>query len=256
MRSFAVVLAFLLASTLMTASAFAKPLDPVLQKQLLDLYDRYNKAIAAGQLEEALKTRSAQTREQLQKEFGDKERLPEMLEFAKQMVPDGLEVVHTNLSADGIRASILSIASKRMPEDVRIPNGPPPGSTVRSELTLEFVKENGAWTYDSQTFGIDPDKIVACKDETFESIEAYDQDQTTSMGGPIARVAFNPDYTLVVVRVLDEENCAYLPNKATLEEKGFDTTLLVPYAIVEIEGYQHKTDKQKIWIDSLTARPE
>ena len=73
-----------------------------------------------------------------------------------------------------------------------------------------------------------------------------------SMGGPIARVAFEPDYTLVVVRVVDEENCAYLPSRADIAKSGQNPDLLVPYAIISINGFPHKSDKQKIWAEKFS----
>jgi hypothetical protein len=37
---------------------------------------------------------------------------------------------------------------------------------------------------------------------------------------------------------------------------GLDPASLVPYAIVEIEGSAHKTDKQKVLVDNLKVTPE
>jgi hypothetical protein len=58
---------------------------------------------------------------------------------------------------------------------------------------------------------LDPDKVTACADDRYETIDAYDQDHPVSMGGLISRVAFKGDHTLVFVRVLDEETCAFCP---------------------------------------------
>jgi hypothetical protein len=56
---------------------------------------------------------------------------------------------------------------------------------------------------------MDPTKIVDCKNEAFKPIDAYDRGKNASLGGPIARATFEADYTLVVVRVTNEENCAF-----------------------------------------------
>ena len=146
--------------------------------------------------------------------------------------------------------------SRTVPPGTKIPGGPPPGTVMRSELTLDFVKEKGGWKYDNQTFGMDPDHILACTSESFEPIEAYDEDKNTSLGGPIVRVAFNADHTLVVVRVLDEETCAFMPDRATLEKAGLNSSMLVPYAIVEIDGLPHRTNKQKVWVDHVRVTAE
>jgi len=186
---------------------------------------------------------------------GEKQR-KEFLAFAKETVPDKLEVLRARLLADGTKASILTIASKTFKAGSKLPGAPPPGTLVRSELTLDFVKEAKGWTYDNQTFGMDPDKIKHCPDEKFEPVEAYDQDHDVSLGGPLARIVFKEDHTLLVLRVVDEENCAFLPSRDTLEKAGFDPNLLEQYAIVEIEAFPHKSDKQKLWVDDLRVVPE
>jgi hypothetical protein len=105
-------------------------------------------------------------------------------------------------------------------------------------------------------FGMDPSQIKACKNQAFEPIEAYDQNMSSSLGGPIVRVAFEADHTLVIVRVLDEEDCVFLPSRVELQKSGFDPGLLVPYAIVEVDGFPHKSDKQKTWADRIKMGDE
>jgi hypothetical protein len=252
-----VLLGSVLFATLSPVAGSTAPLDPALQQQLLDLYERYNKAIAAGKVDDALKTRSAATRKAMQKDLGSGQQRKEMLAFAASMIPDAIEVRHATIAKDGKSASILTIASKKIPADMKqVPGVPVPGSIARGELTLDFVKEGGAWKYDNQTFGMDPDKIVACTSIAYEPIEAYDDDRDLSLGGPIQRVDFNPDHTLVIVRVVEEEACAFMPDRATLEKAGLETAKLVPYAIIRIDGFPHRTDKQKVWIDRLSVDAE
>jgi len=76
------------------------------------------------------------------------------------------------------------------------------------------------------------------------------------VGGPIVRVQFEADYTLLVVRVVDGENCAYMPNREAIQKAGLNLDLLVPYAIAEISGLPHKTDPQKVWVDHITVRED
>jgi hypothetical protein len=256
-RAFALAAASILfgAVLMATPSASAGPLEPALQGQLMQLFDGYNKAIAAGKVDDAVAMRSSETRKQMQEYLGSADKRKELLEFAKQSIPDTVEVKHTHLAKDGTGASIIVIAKKKIPNDVP-PGGPPPGTVVTAEMVLNFVKEGGNWKFADQTFGMDPAKIVRCKNEAFEPIDAYDDSKMTSMGGPIDRVAFEADYTLVVVRVVDEENCAYLPNRAVIEKAGLNPDLLVPYAVVEIKGFPHKSDKQKVWVDHITIREE
>lgn len=247
----------ILAALCAAAPAMAAQLDPALQQQLLGIYDDYNKALLAGKVTDAMKLRSASVRAEAQKEMPTEAARQRFLAMARTMVPDSLQVMHATTNAAGSKASIITIAAKTMPKNMKpTPGGPKPGSTQHAEVTLSFVKEGTAWKLDDQTFGFDPSTIKPCKDEKFEP-SAYDTDRTVSMGGPIVRVDFQSDHTLVVVRVTDEENCAFLPdNKEGLLKKGLAPDKLVPYAIVEIEGSPHKTDEQKVLANKLTVRDE
>jgi hypothetical protein len=243
-------------AVLLAVPSSAAALEPALQAQLLQIFDRYNAAIRAGKLDDALALRSTETRKEVQDYLGSDDKRKELLEFIGDSAPDTIDVQHAQLSRDGTEATILTIAHKKIPADAATQGGPPPGSVVTVELTLNFVKEDGRWTFGDQVFGMDPAQVVACKSTAFEPIDAYDDSKTTSLGGRIARVAFEADYTLVVVRVMNEENCAYLPDRATIKKAGLDPDLLVPYAVVEIDGFPHKTDKQKAWVDHITIRDD
>ena len=237
-------------------AALAKPLDPALQQQLLALYDSYNKAIAAGKLQDALALRAAETRTRAQKEMKTAKDRQEFLAMAKMIIPDAVEVRHATINAAGDRAQLLTVVSKTFPPGKQIPNGPPPGTTAHSELTLSFARQGGAWKLDDLMYGPDPSAIVACKDDRNEPMEAYDPDKEVSIGGPIVRVDFQPDYTLVVVRVVDEENCAFLPSREEIAKHGLDPTKLVPYAIVDMTASPHKTNKQKVLIERIKVIDE
>jgi len=235
---------------------FAKPLDTALQQQLLGIYDSYNRAITAGKLSDALALRSDSTRAEMQKELKTAKDRQSFIAMSRAMVPDTVEVRHASINAAGDHAHLLLLIAKTFPPGKAIPGAPPPGSTQHGEVTLNFVKQGTGWAFDDQVFGGDPTAIVRCKDERSEPAAAYDTDKTVSMGGPIVRVDFQPDYTLVVVRVMDEENCAFLPARDELLKHGLDPAKLVPYAIVEIGGSPHRSDKQKVLVDSLTVQPE
>ena len=123
--------------------------------------------------------------------------------------------------------------------------------------TLTYVRQSDGWKLEDQLFGPDPAAITPCKDDKSEPEAAYDTGKTVSMGGPIVRVDFQPDHTLVVIRVLDEENCAFLhDNKAGLLKHGLDASHAGALRDRRIEGSPHKTDKQKVLVDSLNVQPE
>jgi hypothetical protein len=250
---------FTLAALIAVAPAcLAMPLDPALQQQLLGIYDGYNKALLAGKMPDAMKLRTAAIQAEAQKEMPTAAARQRFLEMARTMVPDSLQVVHATINAAGDKVNIITVAAKTIPKNVKLPpGGPAPGSTVHSEVTLSFAKEKDGWKLDDQTFGFDPATIKACKDDKYEPESAYDTDRTVSMGGPIVRVDFQSDHTLVVIRVTDEEDCVFLPDsKEGLLKHGLAADKLVPYAIVEIEGSPHKTDKQKVLANKLNVEAE
>lgn len=229
----------------------AAPVDPALQKELLAVYDEFNATLAKGQYDKAVAQRSAASQKTFRDQLKTAQDRKAFMEMSKLMTPDRIEVVHSKLSKDGNKASLITTANKIVPAGLKDKNAPPAGTVITSSLTLEFVKEAGKWKYESQTFGPDPARIRRCEDVKFEPIEAYDDGSSTSAGGPIVRVDLKGDHTLVVFKVLDEENCAFLPDKDTLAKGGFDVSQLQPYTIISLEGFRHKTSKQKIWVDQL-----
>ena len=253
MRLCCVVLALLLAAA---PRSPARPLDATLQQQLLALYDGYNKAIAAGKLSEALAFRTAETRARAQKEMKTAKDRQEFLAMAKATIPDAMEVRHATINAAGDKAELLTVVSKTFPPGRQVPNGPPPGTTAHSELTLGFARQGNAWKLDDLLYGPDPAQIVACKDERNEPMSAYDAEKDVSLGGPIARVDFHPDYTLIVVRVVDEENCAFLPSREEIARHGIDPARLVPYAIVDMTASPHRSNRQKMLVEHIKILDE
>lgn len=230
----------------------AEPLDTALQTELLQLYDRHNQAITAGKVDEAVALRSSDAKKAIRPYLGTAAKRRELAAMLTEAIPDTIDVKHGSLAKDGKSAAILIVATKKAP--AKVPKGgPPPGSVMTEEMTLNFVSEGGQWTLGETVFGMDPTKIVPCKNPAFEPIDAYDDDKNVELGGPIVRVDFQPDYTLLVLRVVDEENCAYMPNREAIEKAGLKVDMLVPYAIAEISGLPHKTDPQKVWVDHITV---
>jgi hypothetical protein len=249
---------FLLSCVLLLAgwTAQAAPVDPALQKELLAVYDEFNATLAKGQFEKAVAQRSAAAQKSIKDQLKTAQDRKAFTEMSKLMTPDTKEVVHSKLSKDGNKASLITTARTKVPAGLKDKSAPPAGTVITSSLTLDFVKEAGKWKYDGQTFGGDPSAIKPCTDVKFEPLEAYDDGSNTSAGGPIARVDFKGDHTLVVFRVLGEENCAFLPDKDSLAKSGFDVNQLQPYAIISLEGFRHKTSTQKIWVDQLEILEE
>jgi hypothetical protein len=70
---------------------------------------------------------------------------------------------------------------------------------------------------------------------------------TGQIAGRIVKTEFKPDSTLVLLRVLDEENAVFLPKKEVLEKAGVPLSDLEPWKRQEFEGHPHQSDKLKFF---------
>jgi hypothetical protein len=237
--------------------ARATPLDPALQRELLGLYDRYSKLMIAGNLSEAARSRTAPARAELlalAKKPGREQ--AEMKQMARLMTPDDVTPVHANLAAGGNAATIRAVASKTWPAGLKMPNAPKPGTVTHGEITLQFEREGQEWKLSDQIFGPDPASIKACHDEPVETETAYDRNRSSNVGGQIRQVDFKPDHTLVVIRIVDEEDCLVLPPRDRLAQHDSNPDKLVPWAVIEADGAPHRGDKQRFWADKWTVTDE
>jgi hypothetical protein len=236
------------ASLAVSGPALAAPLSPALQAELLALYQRYGEAMAAGRLEAGLALRDTKSRAEAARETRTAAGRRDYLEEASATRPDALEVVHGQVAKTGEVASLITLVTKRTAEA--------PGGVMRAGLTLRFVRERGGWRLADQTFGPDPKAASACPDERNEAAAAYDADRQVSVGGPIARVVFNADHTLVVVRVVDEPACLFLPPRAGLAAIGVAADTLAPYAQIAAHARPHRGDTHKLLAIDATVTAE
>src|SRR5215471_3602309 len=140
----AAALAILLLGVLGAASGRAAPLDAALQTQLMQLYDRHNQAIVAGKVDEAVAMRSSEPRKAIRPYLASPAKRRELVEILKQGIPETIDVKHGSLAKDGKSAMILIVATQKVP--AKVPKGgPPPGSILTMEMTLNFVIEGGQW---------------------------------------------------------------------------------------------------------------
>ena len=236
---------------------FATPPDPTLQQELLTLYDRYSKSMQAGKLADAAQLRTAKPRAELLA-LGKKSKREqrEMLEMARLMTPDSVVPLHANAAADGKNVTILVDAAKTWAAGLRIPDAPKAGTVTHGEVTLQFTREGQTWKLQDQIFGPDPAGISVCHDEPAETVAAYKRPSSSNVGGQIRRVDFGPDHTLVVIRIVDEENCLILPPRDWLAQHDGHPDKLVPFAMIEIDGAPHRSDKQRYWADKWTVTDE
>jgi hypothetical protein len=247
----------ILSLLLCMVGAQAAPPDPALQQDLLGLYDRYGKLIQAGKIADAAQMRTAKPRaELLALGKNPKREQAKMMEMARLMTPDEVTPEHANRAADGKTVTIVTLASKTWPAGLKFPDAPKPGTVTHGEVTLQFEKEGQAWKLADQMFGPDPGAISACHDEPTETDAAYNTNSNSDVGGQIRRVEFKPDHTLVVIRIVDEENCLILPPRDWLVQHDGHPDKLVPWALIEVDGVPHRSDKQRYWADKWTVTDE
>jgi hypothetical protein len=226
-------------------AASARPMDGATQQQLLGLYSRYNQAVAAGHLDQALAMRSTAARTALTEQFKTPKDRADYVAGAAQLVPDRVELRHASIDDAGNKALLIVWADKTAP------TGP-----VQSEVDLSFVKEGGAWKIGDLAMGPGPADIKRCRDPSYQPISAYDTSHSVSLVGRIERVDFLPDYTLVVVLGGDTETCAFLPSRAALQQHGLDPATLQPYRFVDIAGVAARGDAQKVMVNNITVHAE
>lgn len=253
----AIVLAMAAISLAQPRTAQAAAADPAQRDAALAVYQAFNKAVLAGKLNDALALRTTAMRARIAADAKTRAQQRQVLEMLRSVIPETLEVVHAAQSRDGSRMTLHTVFGTTVPPGPQRQGMPKPGTKLQAELTLEFLREGGAWKYDNQTFGMDPAQVKPCTSTGFPGMAAFEERENLTIGGQIRRVIFGPDHTLVVIRMLDEENCIYLPTKARLDELGFKTDLLAPWSIIEIGAWPHRTDKQSVWADTLgIAEPE
>lgn len=240
-----------------SAPARAATPDAALTGTLLGVFQAWRQAVLEGDLERALAQRDGETAAALRAETATADNRKAYLSLARDMLPDRVEVARLALDPDGRHAVLHVTAFKAVPKDAP-PGGPKPGTVVGVPARLSFANEAGGWKFVDQAFGPERPALAAapapCRSEAWDGRQAFDDTRDVSAGGPIERVLFARDYTLIVFAVLGEANCAFLPPRAVLDRGGLDTRMLVAGAMVEIEGFPHRTDPTRLWVEGLTVR--
>ena len=250
------LLAGVMALAIWTAAAIAAPVEPAQRDAMLAVYTAFNKAVAAGKLDDALALRSADRRARIQADAKTAAQRKNVLELLKSMIPNEIEVQRAVQSKDGAKITLNTLITMIVPANApRRPGVPASGTKLQAELALDFLREKGVWKFDNQTWGMDPSKVKPCT-TAWKGMDAFEERDNLSMGGQIRRVDFAADHTKVVIRMFDEENCLFLPSRAKLTERGFNPDWIEPWAIIEIEAWPHRDDKQAAWAARVTIRDE
>ncbi len=224
--------------------AWGRPMDGALQQQLMAVYHSYNQAIAAGRLDAALAMRSSAERTALQQRLKTPKDRDDYLAGARDLVPDKLELRHASVDDATEKALLIAWADKVTS------SGP-----LQNELDIGFVREDGAWKLGDLVMGPGPTDIKHCN-PAYELVGAYDMSRPVSLVGRIERVDFLADHTLIVVVAGGAETCAFLPDRAALQQHGLDPAILLPYRVAAISGVANRSDAQKVMVNNITVHAE
>jgi hypothetical protein len=101
------------------------------------VFDRYNRAVSAGKLKEAVALRTKGVRKDLESAMKQADERAETEKMLRVMLPRTYDVLGTEIGSDG-RSATLDIVGTFVPDD---PGHPRRGETIRQDLTLRFEKE-------------------------------------------------------------------------------------------------------------------
>lgn len=225
--------------------ARARPMDAATQQQLLGLFTRYNRAVQAGNVDEAMALRTDEVRTALTPHLQSAQDRASFVADAREMVPDQLQVLHTGVSDTGDRALVVLLATKMVS-----------GQQQQDEFDLGYVRQGGQWRLAGMAAVPGPADIKRCADQTAQPASAYAGGQTVTLTGRIERVLFQPDHTLVLLTAGDSEVCAFLPDRAALRQHGMDASIIQPWRVAEISGVASTSNPQKVLVNNITVRRE
>ncbi|MGA2404136.1 MAG: hypothetical protein ABSG91_20920 [Syntrophobacteraceae bacterium] len=207
--------------------------------ELTRTFDEYNFAAKAGEIKKMLSLRTVEQQKEINSQIVKKQDRDYFMLIARAQTPESYEVQHVARGKSGQSATLYLLAQFPAMREIDRPR-------TRMEEMISFKKENGKWKMDSALPLGDPDKVKHPKDLTYDPKSA-DMDVSGEIGGRIVKTEFYPGYTLVLLRVLDEEHAVFLPAKERLQKSGMPLEELDPWNVHEFSGHPHKTDKQKFF---------
>jgi hypothetical protein len=205
------------------------------------IFDAYNTAAKAGDVDKMLSLRTAESQKEIRQQIAKKEDRNLFLLLGRAQIPESYQIEHVSMGKDGKKATVYVVGQFAAMAEIKRPR-------MRLEESISFKKENG-WKIDLTRPLFDPDKIKRPKDLTWDPKDT-NMNASGVVAGRIVKTEFKPDYTLVLVRMMDEENAVFLPAKGVLEKAGVPLTDLEPWKRQEFKGHPHKSDKLKFFATS------
>jgi hypothetical protein len=213
-----------------------------LQSALRQIYDSYNIAMDDGSFDKIISFYTSGVQKEITSQVKTKKEKKGFLDLGKIQIPESYEILHMDSDKDTQSITLHTIMQFSEMKNIK-------RERSRIECDIQFKKENSHWKLESLLFLSDPDKIVHPTDLIYNPDDA-DLDKEGDIGGRIVKTEFNPGYTLVIIRVLDEENAVFLKSKDELLKDGFSLKELEPWNIYEFSGHPHKSDKLKFFATS------
>jgi len=218
------------------------PAQQDLQAKVIAVYKQYCNAAKAGNFEAVVAVKSAEVKKEIQQRLKTKKDKTLFLEWERLQIPESYEVQHLEYDSIKYEVNLYLLSLYEGNEKFGTERG-------KKEMLLTFKNEANTWKlHESLSLG-DPDKIIRPKDLTYDTLQ-IDEEQEGEVGGRIIKTEFCKEYTLVVLRVMDEENAIFLPSKDELAKERFNFHELDPWNLYAFTGHPHKTDKLKFFATS------
>ena len=212
------------------------------QSSFKEIYEAFNKAVGEGSFEKIISFYTSDVQKEITGQIKNEEERKQFLSMGKLQIPESYEILHMEAGKDSGSYVLNTIMQFSASKEIK-------RERSRAECDIHFKKENNQWKLEALWFLSDPDKIVRPHDFTYNPEDA-DLDKEGNIGGRIVRIEFNTGYTLVIIRVLDEENAVFFKSKEELLRNGISLKELEPWKVYEFTGHPHKTDKLKFFATS------
>lgn len=236
MRHIFIAIAMLLCCAIRQAEA--DDVQMILTQRLEAYYD----AQRAGDLDHALRFMGQEQQKLYGEEIGnDPDKRKMAADWMKKTAPRSFTV--ENMTEDKSTGTVSLHTVNEMLDDS--------GALAHVEMQTDFAKEGGDWVITGVVYGMNRDAIKRATNDDPEPDDAYDTETSLNIGGPVIRVDYQKDYTLIVIRVLDEEHDLFLPPKAKLKAMGVDPAQLTEGTIVSGYGSTSRNDEFKHRITEL-----
>jgi hypothetical protein len=207
--------------------------------ELKGIFDSYNSAVREGNFDKIISFCTADVKKEILSQIKGKEEKEQFLFSGKAQIPESYEILHIESGIDSQSITLNTIMQFDTMKEIE-------RERSRIECEIHFKKEGEQWKLESLLFLSKPDKINRPSDLTYNPDDA-DLDKEGNIGGRIIKTEFNPGYTLVMIRVMDEEDAVFLPAKEDLLKEGIQLKELVPWNVYEFSGHPHKTNKLKFF---------